>query len=55
MSSYKVIKKKSGLVSNEMRKNHGSNAISYLLKVGREGALSTEGVGRKGDGGQRGR
>ena len=41
---------------NEMRKNHGSNAISYLPKVGREGALSTEGgwagkgtVGREGD------
>ena len=30
---------------NEMRKNHGSNAISYLPKVGREGALSTEGEG----------
>ena len=32
---------------NEMRKNHGSNAISYLPKVGREGALSREGGGQE--------
>ena len=38
---------------NEMRKNHGSNAISYLPKVGREGALrgwAGKGtVGKEGD------
>ena len=32
---------------NEMRKNHGSNAISYLPMVGREGALSGEGGGQE--------
>ena len=32
---------------NEMRKNHGSNAISYLPKVGRVGALSGEGGGQE--------
>ena len=30
-----------------MRKNHGSNAISYLPKVGREGAVSREGGGQE--------